>query len=97
MFKKCKSCHQVGDNAKNRTGPALNGIIGRLAAASDGFRYSKAFTKLAGDGVHWDEANLAEFLSDPTGFAKGTRMSFRGLKKPGDIAAVTAYLASFTE
>jgi cytochrome c len=97
VFKKCKSCHQVGDNAKNRTGPALNGIIGRLAAASDGFRYSKAFTKLAGDGVHWDEANLAEFLSDPKGFAKGTRMSFRGLKKPGDIAAVTAYLASFTE
>ena len=97
VFRKCKSCHQVGDTAKNRTGPVLNGVIGRVAGGVDGFRYSKAFAKLAEEGVHWDAAKLAEFLSDPKGFAKGTRMSFRGLKKPEDITAVTAYLSSFAE
>ena len=31
VFKKCQSCHQVGDRAKNRVGPQLNDIIGRTA------------------------------------------------------------------
>jgi cytochrome c2 len=29
VFKKCRTCHQVGDTAKNSVGPILNGIIGR--------------------------------------------------------------------
>ena len=30
-FKKCSACHQVGADAKNRTGPALTGIKGAAA------------------------------------------------------------------
>lgn len=29
VFKKCAVCHSVGDGAKNKVGPELNGIIGR--------------------------------------------------------------------
>jgi cytochrome c2 len=28
VFKKCKACHQVGEGAANKSGPALNGIVG---------------------------------------------------------------------
>ena len=31
VFKKCKACHAVGDGAKNKVGPMLNGIVGATA------------------------------------------------------------------
>ena len=92
VFGKCKACHQVGDGAKNRVGPILNGIVGADIASVDGFKYSKTLEGM--DGA-WTADSLAAFLEDPRGFAKGTKMSFAGLKSAEDIAAVTAYLASF--
>lgn len=81
VFKKCKACHQVGDGAKNRSGPVLNGIVGRAAAGVEGFRYSNALKAKGEEGLVWDEASLAAFLADPKGYIKGTKMSFRGLKR----------------
>jgi cytochrome c len=95
VFRKCKACHQVGDGAKNRVGPMLNGIIGHPAGQVEDFRYSKALQGMADDGLVWDEANLRAFLTDPRGFMKGTKMSFAGLRKGGDLDAIAAYLASF--
>ncbi|MED5565825.1 MAG: c-type cytochrome, partial [Pseudomonadota bacterium] len=40
VFKKCVSCHMIGDKAKNRVGPHLNNIISRNIGAIDGFKYS---------------------------------------------------------
>lgn len=31
VFGKCKACHAVGEGAKNKVGPELNGIVGRPA------------------------------------------------------------------
>ncbi|SPH16563.1 Cytochrome c2 [Defluviimonas aquaemixtae] len=95
VFKKCKACHKVGEGAKNGTGPMLNGIVGQAAGAVDGFRYSKPMQAAAGDGLAWTHEALAEFLANPKGYMKGTKMSFAGLKKPDEIEAVIAYLASF--
>ncbi|MCT4556996.1 MAG: c-type cytochrome [Pelagimonas sp.] len=94
VFKKCKACHQVGDKAKNKTGPILNGIIGSEVASVEKFKYSKAMSALGGT---WTEENMAEFLKKPKAYVKGTKMSFAGLKKDKDIAAVTEYLKSFSE
>ena len=95
VFKKCKACHQVGDGAKNKTGPHLNGVFGRTFGSVDGFKYSNVFKAALEEGRVWDEASLAEFLSKPKGYMKGTKMSFSGLKKDSDLAAINAYLASF--
>jgi cytochrome c len=97
VFRKCKACHQVGEGAKNRVGPQLNGVMGRAAGAVDGFKYSSALEGMAGDGLVWDDENLAAFLADPRGFMKGTRMAFAGLRSDEDIAAITAYLSTFGE
>lgn len=94
VFKKCKACHQVGADAKNKTGPILNGIVGKPAGTVDGFKYSKALSAKADEGLVWTEENLAEFLAKPKSFLKGTKMSFAGLRKDKDLAAITAYLAS---
>ena len=95
VFKKCKSCHQIGDGAKHRTGPALNGIIGANAGAVEGFKYSKAMKAAAEGGLIWTDEEMAAFLAKPKAYMKGTRMSFAGLKKQDDIDAVIVYLRSF--
>ncbi len=97
VFKKCKACHMVGDGAKNRSGPLLNGVMGRGFASVDGFRYSKAFKAAAEEGRVWDEDAMAAFLAKPKAYLKGTKMGFAGLKKDADIAAVITYLKSFDE
>lgn len=97
VFNKCKACHQVGEGAKNRSGPVLNGIMGRAFASVDGFKYSKVFQTAADDGRVWDEAAMAEFLAKPRAYMKGTKMGFAGLKKEDDVAAVIAYLKTFGE
>ena len=97
VFRKCKACHQVGDGAKNRSGPILNGIVGRAAGTVDGFKYSSSMVKAAEDGLVWNDEELAGFLANPRSYLKGTKMSFAGLKKEDDVAAVIAYLQSFAE
>ena len=94
VFKKCKACHQIGDGAKNKTGPHLNAVFGRPIGGVDGFRYSNGFVTAGQEGRVWDDTEMAAFLTRPKDYIKGTKMSFAGLKKQEDIAAVSAYLKS---
>lgn len=97
VFKKCAVCHKVGDGAKNGTGPMLNGIVGRAAGTVEGFKYSKALMDMAAGGLIWDDGAMHAFIENPKGFMKGTKMSFAGLKKPDERAALIAYLATFAD
>ena len=97
LFRQCSACHQVGDGAVNRTGPALNGMIGRTMGSVEGFRYSKVFQDAAAAGDVWTQEALAAFLADPRGTMSGTKMSFRGVRDAADIDALIAYLASFED
>ncbi|NNE81687.1 MAG: cytochrome c family protein [Silicimonas sp.] len=96
IFNKCKACHAVGEGAKNKVGPMLNGIMGAPIGANPDFKYSKAMiAKAEEDGAVWDEESMAAFLTKPKDFLPGTKMSFPGLKKEQDIEDVLAYLATF--
>ena len=94
VFRKCKACHQVGDDAKNRVGPILNGIVGSQAGANPEFKYSPALMKKAEEGLIWDDAALGAFFKKPRDFIPGTKMSFAGLRKDEEIANLIAYLAT---
>jgi cytochrome c len=94
VFKKCKSCHTVEQDGKNRTGPNLFGIIDRPVAAKEGFKYSKA---LVGYGGEWTLERLDAFLAKPKAEVKGTRMTFGGLKKAADRANLLAFLNTYSE
>ncbi|MCO4846781.1 MAG: c-type cytochrome [Yoonia sp.] len=94
-FRQCKSCHQVGDKARNRTGPMLNNIVGNPAGSVEGFRYSGPMEEAAAGGLVWTEEELGAFLTDPRGYMQGTKMTFRGVRKPEDIAGLIEYLKSF--
>jgi cytochrome c len=36
-FKKCAICHDIGETAKNKVGPELNGIDGRSSGSAPGY------------------------------------------------------------
>ena len=97
VYKECKTCHQIGEGAKHRIGPHLNGIFGRQAASHDGFRYSKALARVGAGGLEWHADTLNAFLENPRAMASGTRMSFKGLKDPEDRKNVIAYLRRFSD
>mgnify|MGYP001628117580 FL=1 len=90
VFSKCKACHKVEPGA-NGTGPTLHAVVDRPIGAIDGFQYSDAMASFGGD---WTVENLDGFLTKPSGFMSGTKMSFAGLKKPKDRANLIAYLQS---
>ncbi|MDG1376129.1 MAG: c-type cytochrome [Yoonia sp.] len=96
-FRQCKSCHQVGDGAKNRTGPVLNGVVERTAGTVDGFRYSNDMVDAGAAGLVWTEVELAAFLANPKDYMSGTKMSFRGVRDEEEIAGLIEYLKSFPE
>lgn len=95
VFKKCAACHKVGDGAKHSTGPALNGVVGHKVGAMEGFKYSKPMLDAGAGGMVWDAETLSAYLADPKGFIPKNKMSFAGLKKEDERAAVIAYLATF--
>ena len=92
VYRKCVSCHMIGDGAKNRVGPQLNGIIGREIGAVADYKYSKAMVQYAATAKIWSEENLAAYLESPRKLVKGGRMAFAGLRKEKDRADVIAYL-----
>jgi cytochrome c len=96
VFKKCTVCHAVGDGAKNKVGPQLNGVLGRTAGTLEGFNYSQAIKDAGAGGLVWTPETVGEFLTKPKDFVKGTKMTFMGLTKPEDVANVVAYLATFS-
>lgn len=90
VWAKCRACHKV--DGSDGVGPHLNGVVGRAIAASAGFGYSDA---LAGkSGETWTPENLEAFLTNPKGWAPGTKMSFAGLPKVEERANLIAWLAT---
>lgn len=92
LYRPCAACHMIGEDAINRVGPHLRGIVGRPAAVSEGFRYSEALIDAAADGVVWTAEALDAFLENPRDYIPGIRMVYRGLSDPEDRAALVAYL-----
>jgi len=94
VFKKCAACHAVGEKAKNKVGPALNGVVGAPWGQVEGYKYSKALIEL-GDGKVWDEETLSAYLTKPKDVIPKGKMAFAGLRKDEDRANVIAYLAQY--
>lgn len=92
VFKKCRACHAVGENAKNLVGPLLNGIVGRKSGTVEGFPYSEANKN---SGVTWDKATFLKYIKDPKAFMPGNKMAFAGIKDEADAGDLFAYLAQF--
>lgn len=90
QFKKCAACHNAAPGGANGTGPNLHGIVGASIAAKPGFNYSDALKGKGGE--RWTFDNMWLWLKSPKAYAPGNKMSFAGISKPEDRAAVIAWL-----
>lgn len=92
VFRKCATCHAIGEEATNRIGPVLNDVFGRIAGTYEGYRYSPAMLAAGEDGLVWDHEALEAYLAAPRDFIPGTKMTFAGLKDETEMADLLAYL-----
>jgi cytochrome c len=93
-FKKCAPCHSIGEGAKNKVGPELNGIDGRKSGSAPGYSYSDANKN---SGITWNKEQFSEYIKDPRAKVPGTKMVFAGIKNETEVANLWAYLSSFKE
>ncbi|HVR68177.1 MAG TPA: cytochrome c family protein [Verrucomicrobiae bacterium] len=95
VAKKCAACHNFEKGGPNKVGPNLWDIVGAKHAHKDDYSYSDAIKGMA--DKEWSYAELDAFLTAPKAYAPGTKMTFPGIKKPEDRAAVIAYLRSLSD
>lgn len=91
-FAKCMACHAIGEGAKNKVGPALNGLAGRKAGSVAGYSYSEANK---GSGLTWDEATFKEYIKNPKAKIPGTKMAFAGIAREQEVNDLWAYVSQF--
>src|SRR5690349_8684165 len=92
-FKKCAACHDVGETAKNKVGPVLNGLDGRKSGSVAGYNYSDANKN---SGITWNEAAFLEYIKDPKAKIPNTKMVFAGIKNETESKNLWAFLNQYT-
>ncbi|MBS7539446.1 c-type cytochrome [Ancylobacter lacus] len=97
VFKKCMACHAIGEGAKNKVGPELNGIVGRKMGAVPDFAYSDTLKEHNAKGDVWTADILTQYLANPKGFMPGVKMVFAGIPKDTDRADLIAFLGQYDE
>jgi len=91
-FNKCLACHAIGEGAKNKVGPVLNGLDGRKSGTAPDYNYSDANKN---SGITWGEAQFKEYIKDPKAKIPGTKMAFAGIKNDKEINDLWAFVSQY--
>ena len=91
-FNKCLACHAVGEGAKNKVGPELNGLDGRKSGTTEGYSYSEANKN---SGIAWNKEQFLDYIKDPKAKIPGTKMIFAGIKNEKEANDLWAFLAQY--
>ena len=91
-FNKCLACHAVGDGAKNKVGPVLNGLDGRKSGTVEGYSYSDANKN---SGITWSKDQFLDYIKDPKAKIPGTKMVFASIKNEKEAGDLWAYISQY--
>jgi cytochrome c len=90
----CQACHSFEKGGGTKIGPDLWGVVGRMRASVAGFDYSNGMKSKGGT---WTLEDLNTFLTSPSSFVPGTKMTFAGIPQGGRRADVLAYLNTLSD
>ena len=91
-FNKCLACHAIGEGAKNKVGPELNGLDGRKSGTAEGYSYSEPNKN---SGITWNKDQFLDYIKDPKAKIPGTKMVFAGIKNEKEANDLWAFLAQY--
>lgn len=83
--KRCSGCHALD---RDKEGPRLRGVYGRVAGSVDSFQYSDALKK---SKITWTDETLDQWLTDTEKLVPGNDMTFH-VEKAAERAEIIAYL-----
>ena len=83
--KRCGGCHAL---ERDKEGPRLRGVYGRVAGSVEAFPYSEALKK---SKITWTDETLEQWLTDTEKLVPGNDMTFR-VEKAAERAEIIAYL-----
>jgi cytochrome c len=88
--KRCSGCHALD---KEKEGPRLRGVYGRMSGTVQSFQYSNA---LKTAHITWDATSLDKWLADPEKLVPDSDMAFQlvGAEERTDIIAYLKELSS---
>ncbi|MBY0530633.1 MAG: cytochrome c family protein [Xanthobacteraceae bacterium] len=89
VARQCVACHEFAKGGANKVGPGLYGVVNNDAGTHGGFNYSNAMKNKKGK---WTFEALDKFLENPSKTVPGTSMTFLGIRRAADRAAVIVYL-----
>ena len=89
MYILCRTCHDLEPNLPHKTGPNLNGIMGRKAGSIPGFKFSEPLSK---SGVVWTPETMDAWIKQPMAMVPGNAMALAGLPNDADRAAIIAWM-----
>lgn len=94
IYLQCRTCHQIGENARAAVGPPLNGLFdGRKKGSFPGYAYSNAYQALK--DTEWTVENFTTYIKDPRAVTPGTKMVYAGLKDETQIRNLIAFLQQY--
>jgi cytochrome c len=91
-FNKCLPCHSIGEGAKNKVGPVLNGLDGRKSGTVPDYSYSEANKN---SGITWNKDQFLDYIKDPKAKIPGTKMTFAGIKNEKEANDLWAYISQY--
>jgi len=94
IFKICTICHSAESTSGHRLGPKLWNVMGREKASYPDYAYSAA---LRAQGGRWTYEEMARYLYDTRSAVRGGKMAFAGIKDPGKLADVIAFLRTLAD
>jgi cytochrome c len=91
-FNKCLACHAIGEGAKNKVGPELNGLDGRKSGTAEGYSYSDANKN---SGITWNKDQFLDYIKDPKAKIPSTKMAFAGIKNEKEANDLWAFISQY--
>jgi cytochrome c len=83
--KRCSGCHALD---RDKEGPRLRGVYGRVAGSVESFQYSDALKK---SKITWTDETLDQWLADTEKLVPGNDMTFH-VERAAERADIIAYL-----